>query len=225
MGRHDHGDSAGDERAEGRQLNLVQPLEVVLHHRQVEVAVEQRVAMAGEVLGAGDDASLEEPCSERAGKLRDHMRVLREGTVADDRVLRVGPDVGIGGVVEVETERLELRAENLADAHRKSRIACLADLQHGRDAGQRLLQALHPATLLVHRHEGEQPFARRLVDLVVEVGDLRRLDDVAGKEDGAADVAVGEGRTDRAGQCGAVEADNQHLAGVAGEIVDHAKPC
>ena len=90
----------GDGGAERGQLAGVQPVPVGGDPGQVVVGVDAGVAVPGEVLGAGGDAGGLEPADPGGGVPGDQRRVGAEGADADHRVVGVGVDVGVRGVVE-----------------------------------------------------------------------------------------------------------------------------
>ena len=69
------------------------------------MGVDGRVAVAGEVLGAGGDPGGLEPLDIGGGVPGDEAGFRAEGADADDRVAGVGVDVGGRGPVEVDPAR------------------------------------------------------------------------------------------------------------------------
>jgi hypothetical protein len=82
--------AVADRRHERRQLHRAQPGLVVTNDRQIQVRVCRRVSVAGEVFPRAGHAARAQAAPE-AQRLGDH-RLYRdpEGSVAYDRVFRVG---------------------------------------------------------------------------------------------------------------------------------------
>ena len=78
----------------GREFTLVEASQAHVDARHVVVRVDGGVAVAGEVLGAGGDAGGLQPGDVGGGVPGDEAGVGAEGPYADDRVGRVGVDVG-----------------------------------------------------------------------------------------------------------------------------------
>ena len=104
VGGHHRHRLGGDPRSEGHQLPRPQDLDGGFRHRQGDVGVGDRVAVSGEVLEAGADPGGLQPFDERRHVARHQLRLRAEAADPDDRVERVGVDVGHGGEVQVHAE-------------------------------------------------------------------------------------------------------------------------
>ena len=130
MARHDAHDPAFDGGLEGDEFERVEPRAVVRKDGEAEVGVRGGVAVAGEVLGRGDNAARLRPLHERADHLGHELGPLAVGADVDDGVLRVVVDVRDGGedLVHADGPRLlggevtggvgELRVARGAEGHR-----------------------------------------------------------------------------------------------------------
>ena len=78
-----------DRGGERRQGALAQDVEARVGGRQLQVRVGDRLAVAGEVLGAGGDADALQALDEGRDLARDELRVGAERADADDRARRV----------------------------------------------------------------------------------------------------------------------------------------
>src|SRR5690606_7000945 len=93
VGAHDAGDARGDRCAERRELDGVDALGAGGDDGEVDVRVDARVAVAGEVLGGGQRAVLLEPADVRGAEARDVGRIFAVAARVDDGVRRVVVDV------------------------------------------------------------------------------------------------------------------------------------
>ena len=143
---HHAADTLGDESAEGHEVDLFELVECARDGCELVVAVERGAAVAGEVLGHGENAAFVEPARERRRVARDAVRVVAEGTRGDDRVRGRG--------VHVDNRRKDDVDAHLTRFNRgeQPRFACRVDVSTGRDRhGWRqrraLLDVLTAATL------------------------------------------------------------------------------
>jgi hypothetical protein len=84
--RGHHGvDARGDRRPERHELHGVERARGVLDHREVEVGVGRRVAVAGEVLGGREHAALLDPAHVRGRHARHQL-----GSSPNERMLITG---------------------------------------------------------------------------------------------------------------------------------------
>ncbi len=111
MRAHDGLGAGGDGGPEGHQFAFLEGAQLGGDVRHVVVGVDGGVAVAREVLGAGGDAGGLEPFDVRGGVPGDQLRIGAEGADADDRVGRVGVDVGGRGPVQVDAALGEAAAE------------------------------------------------------------------------------------------------------------------
>ena len=187
VGRHNQLRAPLDAGLEGNHLarqHLVPRLQAL---GVAVVRVGLGVAVAGEVLDAARDAGIFQPLQIARDHRRGHLRVVAEGTGADDDVLRVGVHVGHGGKVDVEAVAVQVGADSVAAVVGVLRIA------RGTDGAHRLEllhvevpvvgDACHAATLLV---DAEQRRTVQGPNLRDEGRELRLVLDVVGIEDDAA---------------------------------------
>ena len=126
--RGHHGAHAGlDRSGERRQGALAQDVEARVGGRQLQMRVGDRLAVAGEVLGAGGDADALQALDEGRDLARDELRVGAERANADDRARRVDQHVGDRREVEVDPDRRQLAADRRADAPRQGRVVDRAE--------------------------------------------------------------------------------------------------
>src|SRR2546429_9698896 len=88
------------------------------HRRQLLVRVRRRVAMAGEVLAAGQHAVVLQPGDHGEAERLYQFRVVPEGPVTADGILRIGVHVQDRGQVHVNPDRPQPPARHLAEAVR-----------------------------------------------------------------------------------------------------------
>ena len=156
--------------------------------------VDVRRAVAGEVLDCGQHAGILEAVDVRRHHVGDEVGVFAERAGIDDRVARVGVEVGDGSVHLRDTEGACLAARHVAGGVGVLRIAGRAE-GHGRRKGRRPVQAhagapfhvlpdqeRHGCTCLeILRQHG---LAERVALKKHEAADFEALDEVY-------DVAVG----------------------------------
>ena len=109
--RHHRLDACRDRGPERQQRSL----EVARHDGEVEVRVDGRVAVPGEVLRAGGDALPLRPAHERRDVAGDELRVGAEAANADHRVVRVRVHVGDGREVHIHAGAHELARDRRRD--------------------------------------------------------------------------------------------------------------
>ena len=192
MRRHDARHARGDRRLERRQLDLTQAVQVVLEARQLEVAVGRRVAVTGEVLGAGGHARGLHRGDERRRMPADARRIAGEAAVADHRVVRVGVDVDHRREVQADPEVRQLTGDRRGHRRRRRRIVALAQQTHRRPLGPRRPQPLDATTLLVDRQQHRGLGRRRRVQGRRQGPYLRRITDIPGEQDHPAQTALGQ---------------------------------
>ena len=146
------------------------------------MAVDGRIALAGEVLGRRGRPGVGQPDGERCGVLRHGRGVVAEAARAEVGVVGVGQQVTHGGVVHVHAEGPDLGPDGLA--HPTGEVDVTGRSQ-GQVAGERRgerAEAEELAGLLVpadqHRPSGG------LTDRVGELPKLVGLRDVEGAEQG-----------------------------------------
>ncbi len=182
---------------------------------QPEVRVAGRVAVAGEVLGAGRDAGGLQAADVRGGVPGRQVAVAAEGADADHRVVRVGVDVRVGRVVQVHADGGQVEPDRAGDPLGEVGVVDLAERQVARVGGPAgHFEAGDVAALLVG---GDQQVAVERVHLRGQRGDLLRGADVAAEQGDAAEFAVAQSAAQPLG-CGQTgEAGLQDRSGVAQE--------
>ena len=170
--------------AEGIELHAVEPLAREAQGGQGLVRVDVRVAMAGEMLAHGQDASV----LEAAGighHLAGHLGgVFAEGAAVDDGIVGVDIDVGHGGKVDVDAH-LATFAGHLASVFVEQAVVADATQHHVARKLGRVLQAHGQAPLAVQRnHQGNVgPF-------LGQVGEGHLAGHASGREEQAAHLVV-----------------------------------
>ena len=86
--------------------------------------------MTGEVLDTTGDASILQSLEIVGNHGRSHLRIIAEGTGADDDVVGVGVHVGHRGEIHVETVSLKICTYGVAALVGIGRIASVADGSH-----------------------------------------------------------------------------------------------
>ena len=150
--RHHGVDARGDRRPERHELHGVEASARVLDHREVEVGVGRRVAVAGEVLGGREHAALLDPAHVGRRHARHELGVLAERADADHRVLRIHVHVDHRVVVHVDAERPALARADAARALGERRVARRAERHRARHARR----ALHDVAGAALEVGGEQ---------------------------------------------------------------------
>ncbi len=195
-----HGERGVAQRLERAEID---GSELALGHvdaRQREMAVGLGAAVARHMLDHRQHAAGERPIHHRAPERGDHVRVGREGAVADDLVRSLLRHVEHRGAVHIDAEQGEL----LRDQPRAGEGRVLAKLGVGlihdaiaarrrHVAPMRRTEPLHAAALLID--QDEHVLAR---DRVLERGDERaklvRALAIPRKDDQSAGTVLGEER-------------------------------
>ena len=214
--RHDHGHLRPDGRVERHELDLAQPRERVLDERELEMRVGARVAVTRKVFPAsGDTFGLQSAndCDAQRGHVGG---LLRQRTVADDRVLRIRMDIEHGGIVERDANRRELQSQRTGKPPGQRRIAASAERRHRRPLGEGSFEARDAPAFLIDAHPerqiGHEP--RRFEG---HLGELLRLCDISREKNDAAETRVACDRLELRGDLLAVEAGNQQLTDLPAE--------
>ena len=203
MADHDHRHPGFDARGKRLEFAAAHLVQCAGGGSDAEVAVLGRVAMAGEVFEAAEHAGLVKAFDRRPHAGCGFVRVGREGARADDRVVRVGVDVGIRGEVEVEAVVLEITADRNAHiAHGVGPLRADSGRAFVLRQAERfdLGQAGNRAALLIdadeHRHAGgAAEFGRKIADLFF-------VAQVFAKQNNAADRVPRQRLLHRGGQLG-----------------------
>ena len=211
------GHVGGDRLAERHELDGTQPIRRQLADRQVQVRVDAGVAVPGEVLARRGEAGALERLDQRPPQRGDVLDALREGAVADGRVLRVGQDVEDRREIERDADREQLRGHRPGEARGERRVLGPAERDHRRPARERLLQPLDAAALLVDAEPERRLLAQRLAG-ERELGHLRRRLDVAREDDQPAEVELARDLAHLGRQGQPVEAADQQLADVGTDV-------
>ena len=139
------------------------------------------------------------------------LEIEAKFAIADDRVLRVGVDVEDRRVIEGNPHRFELGGQRPGKPLGERDVAAPAQRRHRRPFGERRLQAGNAAAFLIDADPRGQ-VGHEVGRVEGELRHLLGLDDVAGKQDDAAQTEVPRQRLELDGKRRAVEAGDQQLA-------------
>ena len=160
VAHHDRHRAAGDEAAEGRELNRVQPLGREGEKRKDVVRVGVGVAVAGKVLRRADKAAVLQPAQVRAGHAGHERGPVAVGARVDDGVEGVRVDVRHRSVILVDAHGARLVGHGAAHLVGERRVAGRAERHRGRKGGA--VGEPHSRPVLhVLRHEQRQPAGPR----------------------------------------------------------------
>ena len=192
MGGHQCVDLFLNRPAKADQLHPFDFFQRLVHHGQPQMTVRFRVAMAGEMLAAGDHARLPQAAGISRAEVRYLLRVAAEGAHADDRVFRVGVAVQNGRAVEIHAHGPKLLTDHAAHAKSIFRVAG-GTLRHstGRNRTQ-LAQTGHRAAFFIQQDHGRQTrlHADQAVQEHAQLPQLLRALNIAAEQDHIADLAV-----------------------------------
>ena len=93
MSSHHAGGPSGDGGFKGRQLNVLQALELVGDQRQFQVGIAGGIAMAGKVFGAAQHPFVLQPLKKAAAQGAGGLSGLPPGAHVDDRVGGIVVDI------------------------------------------------------------------------------------------------------------------------------------
>ena len=196
---HDRLDAGTHRRAERRERRLLERVD----DRQLVVRVLRRVAVAGEVLGAGRDARALKSAHRSRHVPPDELAVRAERADADDRVERIRVHVRDGRQVQVDSRLAQIRADGGGDALRQPDVVDRTERGvPGVRAPGRDLEAGHVAALLV---DPDEDVAALGAEHARELAELRRALDVPAEEDDSAEP-FGESPPHPLGRDGPLEA-------------------
>ena len=151
-----------------------------LGHRQGDVRVGDGVAVSREVLEAGADPGRLQPVDEGGHVPRERAPAPAEAAHPDDRVERVGVDVGHGSEVEVDADARAARRRCPWATARVSAGRRPGPGRRARRAGCRpVVEAGDVAALLVERHDR---VGSGVVDRGAEVGTVLERRDVLAEQ-------------------------------------------
>ena len=178
------------------------------------------VAVSREVLPAARHPACLQSLRERDTEPRHAHRVAAEAAVGDDGIVGVRVHVHDRRVVVIDSAGGQFFRDELPEPLRNGRSVHprnaasrvqLSDAAHARQVGPvGGAQALHPAAFLVDGNE--QRFGRRCLERARQLGDLRRVDDIAPEEDHSGDPAPDELQLFRRGR-GALDSGDQAARG------------
>src|SRR5262245_459669 len=115
-----------------------------------------RIAMAGKMFAAGNDAACAQPVSPGRADLDHAPWIGAEGAVADDWVRRVGVDIEHRREIEVDAEPSEFLGGGPAETSGELGVALCADLRRGGKMAEGRGQTMDPAAFLVDGDEGRR---------------------------------------------------------------------
>ncbi|GIW32346.1 MAG: hypothetical protein KatS3mg071_2520 [Meiothermus sp.] len=156
MGAHNRADLGFHSFAKGVEFGALELFQRFIHHWQLEVRVQEGVAVSGEMLDGSHYPGLLEAPGPGQGQPGYFFGVGAKAAVADHRVLGVGVHVHGGGKVPVDAQRDEGTAHRRP--HRFGRLDLPHRAQGHRGGGQGKLQyPLHRPALLVNGNPGLGP--------------------------------------------------------------------
>ena len=181
------GDIGFDRGTEWNELDALDPVRRMLDDRQIVMRVDAGVAVSGKMLaGCGDPLRLERP-DDDAADARDLVGALGQGTIANRRILQVREDVQDRRVIERDPDRRSSAASARANRATSLVVAAPAEGPHRRPDGERAFRrATRPPSWSVLTHRGSS--VAIVLALACHLGDLLRLDDVAGEENDSAEI-------------------------------------
>jgi len=140
--------------------------------------------MPGEMLAACRHTVFLQAADDGHTKASDKVRSVRERTIANDWILRIGVNVEDRGIVERDSDGPQFRRERGGEARGQLDASTSSQHRHRRPLGKRLSQPGNAATFLVDAHPQWQ-FRRERLEVDRELGYLVGGLDVA-REDGHA---------------------------------------
>ena len=180
--RHDRADARVDRGAEGHQRRLP----VARGDRQRQVRVDGRVAVAGEVLGAGDDTLRLRAADERRDVAGDQLRIGAERADADHGVVGVRVHVGDRREVQADAAVGQIGGNPAGDGFGQLDVVDDAEREvAGVRAAVLPLEPGDVAALLVDREQQARQRRRQRAQLV-------GVADVVREERQPAEAALGE---------------------------------
>lgn len=220
---HDRRHLFGDRRAKRRELDGAQPIGGMLDHGKVEMRVDARVAMAGEVLAARRDAvRLERPNDDRA-QPRHLLRTLTERAVADHGILGIGMNVEDRRKIEGDPDGPQFDGERAGKILGEAIVAALPQRAHRGPFGEGTPQPRDASALLIDRHP-QRRLTREPLQIVHELGHLLGRLDVAREQDDPADVELARERLQLRRHDRTVEAHHRELTDLTMKMTRHGNP-
>ena len=221
MSGHDGGHARLDGRTERSQLDFLQARRLVLDHRQFQVGIEAGVAVTGKVLPAGGHALRFQRTDEDRAQTRDLARILRQRTVADDRVGGIGVHVEHRREVQRDTDAPQFPGEGAAETLCQIRGAAPPERHQRRPLREWRPQALHPAAFLVDADpRGNR---RELLDVVRHLCHLQRRIDIPGKQNHTAEIEFAGDRAQLHRKCNACKSNHDQLSETTPQACRHPK--
>ncbi len=148
MRHHDRANARLRERAEGEQLDAVEPVAVVRDDGQVEMRIHVRVAVTGKMFGAGEHIAVLQAHHILEGLGRHVRAVFAVRALIDDRVGGVVVHVHIGREVDLHPEAAALSGD--VAPHVINQFVVLHRTEHhGAGVGDGAGAEAHPETVFV----------------------------------------------------------------------------
>ncbi len=194
------------------QLDPAQAVGRMLHERQLEVGVGARVAVPRKVLAARRNPMLLERRDNRHTQSSHRIGALRQGTIADDRVARVGMHVEHRRKIERDAHGLQLLCQRRGKARGQLLIVAPAERRHRGPFGEGRPKPRDTASFLVHTDPERHLGAERLLKLAHQLAHLFRRFDVAVEQDDAAETELPRQRSKLRQDRLAAEADDGQLS-------------
>ena len=196
---------------EGKEFKRFELGARLVDHRQLEVRIDMRVAVAGEVLDAAGHALAQRAAHPRAGQARDIVRVFAEASLGDDRVVRVVVDVEHRSEIPVEAEAAQPARHRFTDDLGERRVARGAE-RHRRRRLRQEGHANHRAALLVEADQGV--LAHRLAQVGGELAHFGFAAEVPAEQAHRADVVLAQKRRLLGIEARALDVDHHKLTGM-----------
>ena len=212
-----HGRDAGRDGCRKRQeLPLAQQFRRVLDQRKFEMRIGAGVPVSGEMLAAGGHSLRLQHADDGCAKIGNSPGLFCERSIADHRILRIGVNVEDRSVVECDADRSEFDGQRAGEAFRQRGVAAAAKRSHRWPLGERRLEASDPSAFLVDADPGRH-VGCQAGELERELGDLRRLLDVAREQDGSAETELARERSEFDRRLRTVEAGDEKLTDLTPE--------
>ena len=112
MGTHHRIHTSLDRRHKGRQLDLIQSWAIVGNHRQRQMGIDRRVAMAGKMLGRRQNRELVGPGDEGRGQLPDQLRIVPKRSHINHRISGVVIHIHHRPQQPIQPDRLGFRCRH-----------------------------------------------------------------------------------------------------------------
>ena len=148
---HDESHTLPDRGFKRHALDAADPVGRMLHNREVQMRIDRRVAVPGEMLAARRDAVALQSVDDGGAKRRNLLRVFAERTIANDRILRIGVNVEHGRIVERDANGAHFGSQRCRETRCQGEVSAAAERGHGRPFRERRPEARNAPALLIDR--------------------------------------------------------------------------